>query len=195
MRYKKIIILPALFLLSNFLYISCCKCIESKDHLYTINDFRAGAHGSGLSIIDTGMVTHVDTVYLDYSFYIDCVSGQKNPFTFLVNETMACKCGDCGAEGLKSKILSIDITSDSVYNGIPANTSLNNIFKVYTSFTTTISMDSLKTAVNNNQFKLYSLSAFTTTKPGNNKGHTFTLKIVFADGRQVMSSTRRIYWT
>ncbi|MEO7265590.1 MAG: hypothetical protein ABIW38_11785 [Ferruginibacter sp.] len=195
MSYKKIIILPALFLLSNFLYLSCCKCIESKNHLYTINDFRAGAHGSGQSIIDAGMVTNVDTVYLDYSFYVDCVLQQKNPFAFLVNETMACKCNDCGSEGLKSKIISLDITSDSVYNGIPANTSLNNIFKVFTSFTTSIKLDSLKIAVNNNQYKLYSFSAFTSTKPANNKGHVFSLKIIFADGRQVMSSTRRIYWT
>ena len=194
MSYKKIIILPALFFLSNFLYISCCKCIDAKDHFYEILNMSVRTHGSGNAIIDTGVGTHVDSVYHTYSMGFNCVASQKNPLSFLVNESLACKCVECGSQGLKSKIISLEISSDSIYNSIPANQSLNSFF--YVAFNNaTINLDSLKNLVNDGRNKLYGLQIFTKTKPDNNKGHVFTLKIIFADGRQVMSSTRRIYWT
>ncbi|MEO6406436.1 MAG: hypothetical protein ABIO32_13165 [Ferruginibacter sp.] len=151
-------------------------------------------YGSGNAVVDSNMVTQVDTLYLRYSSYINCVAQEQNPFSFLVNKTMACKCADCGRAGLKSKIRSLELTSDSIYNGIPANGSLNSIFKTYYYSNSVITVDSLKNAVNNNGVKLFSLELFTTTKPSNNKGHKLKLKIIFEDGSEVSALTGRLYW-
>ncbi len=202
MQYKKIILLPALFILSNVLYISCCKCPEVTQKFYAIINGSVTAKGSRNAIIDTGAITNVDSVFLNYKFASNCVAKVENPFSFLVNTSYAfkCDCGLCGENGLKNKILSIDISSDSVYNNIVANGSLKQFFKVrqydYTaSGYASISLDSLKTKVNNNKEGLiYSEELFTTTKPGNTKSHTLKLTLIFADSSKVFIQSRKIRW-
>ena len=152
-------------------------------------------YGSNLVVIDTGIVTHADTVYLDYSFDVHCVAIQKNPFAAFVNLSYACKCDECGSMGLKDSIVSLNITSDTTYNGIEPGSSLNAFFKVVYSLSDTISVDSLKTYVNTNRSRMYAERMFTTTKPGNDKGHIFVLHIVFAGGREVFISSKTIFWT
>lgn len=159
-----------------------------------INNLTVNSFGSGRAIIDTGLVTNVDSVYLNYNLITDCVASNKNPFASLVNSTYACKCNECGGSGLKSKIVSIEITSDSIYNGIAANTPLNDIFKLKWYNNTVIPIDSFKHEMNETLARIFSMQLFTTTKPGNNKGHVFKLRILFTDGREVSVSSKRIYW-
>jgi hypothetical protein len=202
MQYKKIILLPALFILSNVLYISCCKCPEVTQKFYAIINGSVTAKGSRNAIIDTGAITNVDSVFLNYKFASNCVAKAENPFAFLVNTSYAfkCDCGLCGEMGLKNKILSIDITSDSVYNNIVANGSLKQFFKArqydYTTASyASFSLDSLKTKVNNNKDGLiYNEELFTTTKPGNTRGHSLKLTLIFADSSKVSILSRRIRW-
>lgn len=192
MNYRKIIILPALFILSNLFYIGCCKCYDSGNSFYEINNLYVQAQGSGNAVVDTGAVTHVDSILFIYDVIGKCVASKKNPFGFIVNSAYACKCAECGNGGLKLKVASIDITSDSVYNGIPANNSLKSLFKAAFSYNEYITIDSLETWVNSNH--AYSFRLLTTTKPTNNFGHVFKLKMVFTDGHEVSVSTKRIYW-
>ncbi len=201
MHYKKIIIIPAVFILCNILYISCCKCPEQTQPFYDVTKINVITYGSAKAIIDTGAITMVDSVFINYSFVNNCVAKAENPFAFLVNQTYACKCESCGLSGLKNKIDSIDITSDSTYNGIAPNKSLKQFFKVGPTFSTinsgnTYGIDSLKTIINSNTNGYVSdKNLFTTTKPGNSFRHAFKLRIVFVGGKKLEVITNRIRWT
>ena len=197
---KKIVILPTSFLLAHFLYLACinCRCPDIKEKYFRVENITVMPYGSNNSIIDTGLaITNTDTISLQYQFVVDCISHRKNPFAQLVNAAYACSCADCGHQGIKSKITTFDITSDSVYNGIPANTSLNNIFKVkswnYFHAYDRKTLDTVKTFVNKG-YPLESLSLFSTTKPLDAKGHRFTITLTTEDGNTRSATTRRISW-
>jgi hypothetical protein len=195
MSLKKLLILPVGFLLSNFLYISCCKCVDSKDHFYKVENANVKPLGSGAVVIDTGIPVTADTVFLNYYLGIDCVAEAKTDFSFLVNGAYACKCQECGSQGLKSKITSVEITSDNAFNGIAANTSLNAFFKVKGDYPAPdFVLDSLVSIINReNGIKVY-FSVFTKTKPGNTAGHQFKLKMVYANNTTVTSISKPITW-
>jgi hypothetical protein len=196
MNYKKIIILPALFVLSTAAYVSCCGDKPVIYPFYKVTGIGVSTYGSGKAIIDTGVVTMVDTVFLNYGFIQDCSVKAKNPFAFLVNETFALKCpeNECGNSGIKSRISSINISSDSVYNSQLPNTSLNNYFKVNYGSGNSVTIDSLTKDINTNKRQLQFDQFFTTTKPLNNKAHSFSLKLMFEDGTLLTASTKRIRW-
>lgn len=200
MCYKKIILIPAVFILCNILYISCCKCPEQTQPFYDISKINVTPFGSAKAIIDTGKITTVDSVFLNYSFVNNCIAKAENPFAFLVNQTYACTCESCGLNGLKNKIDSIDITSDSTYNGLAANKSLKQFFKVGSSTlpitsSNTYGLDSLKTIINTNaDGYVTDKTLFTTTKPSNSFRHAFKLRIVFVGGKKLEVITNRIRW-
>ena len=192
---KKILILPVGFLVTTFLYISCCKCIDSKDHFYEVKNASVSPVGSGGAIIDNGIPVTADTAFLNYYLGINCVAKVKTDFSFLVNGAYACKCAECGSQGLKSKLASIVITSDNVFNAVPANTSLNTFFKVKAdNVNADFPLDSLSANINReNGIKVY-FSIFTKTKPGNTAGHKFTLNMVYANNTTVTVTTKAIAW-
>ena len=194
---KKIIILPLLFLLIHFLYIACiCKCPDIKEKYYKVNSIAVQPYGNNNSMIDSGLTT-TDTITLRYQFTVDCLVKHENPIAGFLNETYACRCGGCGEKGLKSKVRTLMITSDSVYNGIPANTSLNNIFKIgswnYFDMYSNTTLDTVKTLVNNG-YGLVGLSLFSVVKPIDAKGHRFTLTLITEDNETKAASTKRIFW-
>jgi hypothetical protein len=194
MNYRKIIIIPALFILSNVVYIGCCKCNDAALNYYNITKLFVTTNGSAKAIVDTGAVTTVDSIFINNDIYRDCVAQSNNNFSFLGNEAMACKCNECGREGLKNKIDSIIITSDSVYQNIAANVSLSNYFKVKQAGNNFISIDSFKNILNTASYASASEQYVITTKPNNSKGHIFKVKMRFADAKILTASTRRIYW-
>ena len=196
---KKIIVLPLFFLITHFLYIACfCNCPDVKEKYFRVENITVMPYGSNNIIIDTGLATTTtDTITLLYQFSVDCIASHKNPLTDFVNSALACSCKGCGDWGIKSKIRTFEITSDSIYNGIPANTSLNNIFKVkywnyFTPFNR-ITLDTIKSYINN-QYFLTTLSLFSTTKPVDAKGHRFTLTLITEDGFTTTATTKRIFW-
>jgi hypothetical protein len=195
MNYKKIIILPALFILSNVLYIGCCKCEESIYKFYDITNLFVSLKGSGNAIIDTGKVTMVDTIFINSDIYRDCAARNNSPFDFLSNEAMALSCNClCGQNGLKNEIDSILITSDSVYNNISANTALNSLFTVKESNNSFTTLDSYKSVLNNSSYLLPNSSFITTIKPNNTRGHIFNVKFKFTNGKVIEAKTKRIFW-
>ena len=194
---KKIIIIPFVFLLIHFLYIACvCNCPDIKEKYYKVTDITVKSFADDNVVIDSGIVT-TDTITLKYDFVRDCLVYHENPFSAFVNTTLACKCGGCGGKGIKSKIKTLEITSDSVYNGIPANTSLNNIFKVkswnYFNLYDNKTLDTVKTFIND-RYGFELLSLFSIVKPLDAKGHRFTLKLVTEDNVIKTATTKQIFW-
>ena len=200
MNYRKIIILPALFILSNLLYISCCKCVDSDKGFYIVGGLTVKTSISGTNFIDPGPSTTVDSIFLHYDLNSKCVASHQNPLSFLVNSSYACKCNECGTEGLKHKVASIEITSDSVYNGIAAGAPLNDLFKVQSygsSYSYAyITLNAFKDEINAVDSRIRNVvRMLITTKPGNNLGHSFKIKIIFDDGSVAMVSSQTLYWT
>ena len=191
MDYKKVIILPLLFFCSTALYIGCCQCMDHSRNFFGVTSVRVQAMGSDQSIVDTGVVTTVDTLYFNYSLMGECVAKTNTDLSFLVNSAAAwsCKCKNCGENGLKTKVSSVTISSDSIYNNVPANQPLNSFFMIED----TLPFDSLK-GILNQSFTPYAFSLFTKTKPANNKGHVFKLSIRFVDGQTLFADTKRIFW-
>jgi hypothetical protein len=199
MNLKKVLILPVAFLLTNIMYIACCDCKPTNKHYYQAENLVLKPYGSNMIVVDTGTTVNMDSLYLDALFYTNCVVSHQSNFSFLVNTASACKCPEgCGGNGLKSKITTIDITSDNIYNGRPVSTSLNSIFKTYDKYNPPtgiyLSIDSMVTLINLNQRELSSLNFYTTTKPGNTLGHQINFKATFANGSTFSSKTKAIYW-
>lgn len=195
MNLKKILILPVGFIITNFLYVACCKCPDATYHYYEVLNAAVKPLGSGGQIIDNGIPITVDTVYLNYSLIPKCVAKAKTDFSFLVNSAYACKCNECGRGGLKNKLTSIEITSDNVFNGIAANGSLKSFFMVKDYYSNTgYSIDSLISIFNKKDKSVYTYSLFTKTKPGNTAGHKLKLTMSFANSTAVTVVANPIIW-
>jgi hypothetical protein len=196
MNLKKLLILPVGFILTNFMYIACCKCPAITSHYVELINIGVNPLGSGNAIIDKGTPTTVDTIYLNYSLNTNCVVKQKNNFSFLVNTANACDCISCGDKGLKNGLVSFNITSNNIYNGIPADQPLNALFSVKRNYylNSDYSIDSLTRLIKSDNFINYNYTFFTKTKPGNTSGHKFTLTMSFVNGSAVTSVTNPIIW-
>lgn len=193
---KKLLILPIGFVLTNFLYISCCKCVDVTEEYYKIVNAAVKPLGSGGQVIDNGIPITVDTVYLNYLLSPDCVAHAQPKLSFLVNTATACSCRGCGDKGLKNKLASIQITSDNDFNGITANNSLNAFFRVKRDYwsNTDYSIDSLVTDFNGDYGMRSNFTLFTKTKPGNTSGHKFKLTMSFVNSNTVSVVTNPITW-
>lgn len=194
---KKFIIIPLVFLLIHFLYIACiCKCPDIKEKYYKVTGIAVRSYGNNNTVIDSGSTT-TDTITLQYDFTRDCLVYHKNPFAELVNQSYACSCEGCGDHGLKSGIKTLEITSDSVYNGIPPNNSLNSIFKIkswnYFNIYDNKTLDTVRTHINNG-YGFDRISLFSIVKPLDAKGHRFTFKIITEDNETKTATTKQIFW-
>lgn len=200
MNLKKILILPVAFVFSNIMYIACtiCRCEKISKHYYEVVNITVKPIGSNNTLVDNGLPVSVDSLYLDYLMYTNCVASHQNKGSFWVNMANACSCMSCGDMGLKSKVSTIEITSDNVYNGTPANTSLNSFFKTYNKYNiygySSFSIDSMITLLNLDKRGMSDLNLYTTIKPVNTLGHQLNLKIIFANGNTFSSKTKAIYW-
>lgn len=198
MHLKKLLLLPFGFVFTNFLYIACCNCKPVNKKYYEAVNLLLTPSGSKNTVVDNGTTVYVDSLYLDCLFYTDCVAVHTNPFSFLVNTANACSCESCGDEGIKTKITSVAISSNNLYNNITANGSLNSFFKVYEKYGaragTSISIDSAIILINLNQKRLGDFNLYTKTKPGNAAGQQLTVKATFANGNTFTSTTKPIYW-
>ena len=199
MNVKKILFLPVGFLLTNFAYIACCNCKPIKDHFEEATSLTLKPFGSNNMVVDEGVTVYMDSLYVDGVFNYRCVAVQQNPFSAFVNTANACSCERCGYEGLKYALNSIEITSNNIYNGIPAGMSLNNFFKSYDKYDRgssyeNISIDSIKTLINKNYYSLNNVTLYTKTKPGNTFKHQLTMTSTFANGVTFTSKTKDIDW-
>ena len=169
--------------------------MEHSKKFFEASSVRVQARGSGNNIVDTGAVTTVDSIYLSYYLMGDCVVKTNTNLSFLVNsaQALSCKCAGCGENGLKNKVAGISISSDSSYNNVPANQSLNDLFQFYNG-AGTLPFDSLVSILNRPYGNYYGFDIFTAIKPNNNNGHVFKLTIRFADGQTLFIDTRRIFW-
>ncbi len=199
MNLKKILILPVSFLITNVMYVACCDCTPSNKHYYQVENLLLKPLGSNNIVVDTGSVVNMDSLYLDCLFFNNCVAQNKNNFSFLINTASACKCNNnCGDEGLKSKLTSVLITSNNIYNNIPANTPLNSFFKTYDKYNTRIganvSVDSAINLINLSKTRVSDFNLYTKTKPGNALAQKLNIKATFANGTTFSAETKAIFW-
>lgn len=196
MSLKKILILPVGFLLTTFLYISCCKCTDAQTPFYEVRNANVKPLGSGGVLIDNGTPVTTDTIFLNYYLNINCIAEAKTDFSFLVNAAYACKCPECGGQGLKSKLLAIEITSDNVFNGIAAGSSLNSLFKIKADYVNmpNFSIDSMVNNFNTQGGIRTGFSVFSKIKPGNTLAHKLKMNMVFANNTIVSVITNSIAW-
>lgn len=196
MNLKKIFLLPAGFLAIHLLYVSCCKCLDTNEPYIEIAQLTVTASAAGNAVVDNGVPTTVDSIRLYYTVYNKCVAYQ-NPFADLVTSAYACSCQGCGYDGLKSKIKSITITSDSAYNGIAAGSSLNDNFKAIninaSGVLDYITIDSMRKYINTTPY-VGNIPIVTGVKPTDFHGHKFTMTIQTEDNKTVMTTTKRINW-
>jgi len=192
---KKILILPVGFLITTFLYISCCKCLDPKGDFYEVTRATVNSFGSGGVLVDNGIPVTADTVFLNCYLTVNCIAKANTDLSFLVNSAYACSCNGCGEKGLKNKLLSIEVTSDNTFNGVTANNSLNVFFKVKNDYINTpdYSIDSLVNIFNQDGLRA-GFSLFTKTKPGNTFNHKFTMNMVYANNTVVTVVTNPIKW-
>jgi hypothetical protein len=198
MNLKKMLILPVGFLFTNMMYIACCNCKPINKHYFEATNFTLMPSGSNNTTVDNGSTVYMDSLYLDGKFNVNCIAAHQNPFSFLVNTATACSCESCGDAGLKYPISSIEITSNNVFNSVPAGLPLNNFFKsynkYYSSYPAGIPVDSIKTLINKKFLTLSYLTLFTQTKPANNMNHQLTMTATFANGVTFSSKTKNINW-
>lgn len=198
MSLKKILLLPAGFLAIHLLYVSCCKCVDTNEPYIEIGRLEVSASAAGNAVIDNGVPTTVDSIRLYYTVYNKCVAS-RNPFSGIVSTANAtsCDCMGCGYQGLKSKIKSITITSDSAFNGIAAGSSLNDNFKAINITTNNvlqyITIDSMRKYINTTPY-VGNIPIITGVKPTDFHGHKFTMTIQTEDNKTVMTTTKRINW-
>ena len=196
MNLKKILLLPAGFLAIHLLYVSCCKCPDTNEPYIEIGRLEVSASATGNAVVDNGVPTTVDSIRLYYTVYNKCVAYQ-NPFANLVSSAYACSCQGCGYEGVKSKIKSITVTSDSAFNGIAAGSSLNNNFKAVNINTNNvleyITIDSMRNYINTLSY-VGNIPIVTGVKPTDFHGHKFTLTIQTEDNKTVKATTKMINW-
>ena len=196
MSLKKLLILPVGFLLTTFLYISCCKCADTQTPFYEVRNATVKPLGNGGVLIDNGTPVTADTIFLNYYLSVNCIAEAKTDFSFLVNGAYACKCPECGGQGLKSKLLAIEITSDNIFNGIAAGSTLNSFFKIKADYVSmpNLSIDSLVSNFNTQGGIRTGFSVFTKTKPGNTVAHKLKMNMVFANNTVVSVITNPIAW-
>lgn len=196
MSLKKLLILPVGFLFTTFIYISCCKCTDVQTPFYLVRNASVNPLGSGGVLIDNGTPVTADTIFLNYYLSVNCIAEAKTDFSFLVNGAYACKCPECGGQGLKSKLLTIEITSDNVFNGIAAGNSLNSFFKIKADYVSMpdFNIDSLVNNFNTQGGIRTGFSVFTKTKPGNTFAHKLKMNMVFANSTVVTVFTKPITW-
>lgn len=195
---KKTIVLLFILIAPVFIYVSCCNCPKNAERFYSFVGITSNVYGSNNSVINEGVAVTVDSVFLSFNLFTQCVAVKKSFTEYFINSAYACSCESCGYKGLKNKIYSIVITSDSAFIDIPANNILNDLFLVidrpYYNYRTPISIDSLKTLFNQDYRYSSEILLFTKAKPTTTKGHRFTIRVETVDGKTITTTTKRITW-
>lgn len=200
---KKLLIILMLLIAPVILYLACnpCGCPPVTEKYYKINSINVTPFGNGNVPVDRGIPVSVDTINFSYIFLTSCVAAtQKNPMSAFMSAAYACSCASCGDYGLKSKIKSITISSDSTYSSsLPPNTSLNALFAVkkrnYYSGFEKITIDSAVKEINKEYTSLRdNLLLFITKKPSASFTHKFKLVIEFENADKFEIITAPITW-
>jgi hypothetical protein len=181
---KKIIILPALFILTHILYIGCCKCMPDASLFKDVTSMRVFEYGDK-NFFSRDSVKVIDSFIASININYNYVTKNKlNPFSALVNSAYAwsCNCGGIITDlGFKHKIDSITITSNSNFNGITSGNNLAQFFSAsYASRTNGINqkvsipqlIDSLNTVKYVDGFSLLTIGSNLTIKT-----HKFSYKL------------------
>ncbi len=199
---KKIAILSFLFIAPVLIYLSCCKCssINTSNLYKNITGLTISAYGQGGSFAPDTIFVRDSLVSL-LNFKYDFVAKNQWSNINLMNEASAtsCNCEFYPSKGIKSKIDSLVIVSDQIFNGLAPNSNLAHFFVSQFSGqnnfpqygTVAQSIDSSL----NGEFKPGFLGGGTTryyvSKPFDNLSHRITF-ILYYNNLQFRASERRV---
>jgi hypothetical protein len=203
MDLKKIVILPACFILIHVLYIGCCKCVESlggKPYRNITGVIVKENGNAGKFSRDTVYIT--DTLTAMFIFPFEYIANYtKNPMQQFVGtaNALSCHCINIADSGYKYKIDSLKITSDNDIFGIQAGRDLSSLFKgalfnrgsgvVQYNLSVPQVLDSISLTKNYDQFLLLLNRGSPVIKT-----HKFTYTI-FVNGRVFQTiSQGKLYW-
>lgn len=204
MNLKKIVILPAAFIIVHILYISCCgnrKCPEG-DVYRDVVSLRTNEY-SVVNFFSRDSVKVEDTLFVSLNIGYKFIAQQKvNIFEPFVNQSMALSCPDCtdyNDLGYKFPIDSLTIRSNRFFKGVNAGVDISNFFSgVYYRNNNGV-VDKLVMPIPqlldslNNDKSYEGIALF--TDPGiQNEEHRFTYTIYSNNKIFSITSTRLIIW-
>jgi hypothetical protein len=186
---KLILIISSIFIVQLFMESSCSskgdyiKIVGFNVELYDRTDGRANP-------LQNGDTTYADTLRIPTEISIDYIAQNLSS----TNSAYAYDPPKSGIEGLKSKIRSIVFSSDGPFQGLPANTSLNEFITCnYMHTRDDISIDSLKNVFNSNY--VYTQCTFYINAKSNYYSlQKFTMVFEFENGENIQFETPIIVW-
>ena len=202
MKRKKIFLFPLYFLLTNVLYIGCCKCMEGSFFSKVVSVRSYEYSRDTVRRIDTVKIQ--DTLFTNLKINAELVGAIKsNPMSGFVNSAYAFSCdclNDITTLGYKFPIDSLTITSNQAFKGIAAGNDLSGLFKAnyfgsdsnsVFSNDEYISIDRLLDSVNLNKQTINSMTLIINPTPIIEKTHRFTYKL-FSNGQSFAFATTRV---
>lgn len=195
MSLKKILILPVGFIMVHILYIGCCKCLEG-DYYRGISSLRA-LHYNGLPNASLDTVYITDTLFTSLQVNFNYITQtQKNPLSQLVNTAYATSC-DCITSdlGYKYPMDSLVITSNKIFNALPAGANIASLFKGMFSYSSSgipqyLPIPQMLDSIN--KYKTFdNLNLINTQLPGAEKIHIFKY-MLYSNGKQYEATARKV---
>lgn len=186
---KLILLICSVFVVHLFIDSSCSsegdyiKISGFKIELYDRIDRRAVP-------LQNGDTTYADTIRIPTQIFIEYIA--QNHLSS--NNAFAYDPPESGLEGLKSKIRTINFTSDGSFQGLPANSNLNEFISCnYHLARNDISIDSFKNVLNSN-YNVPQCTFYVNAKSQYNAPQKFRMMFEFEDGENVYFETPIIVW-
>ncbi len=125
---KKLVIIPALFILATIINIACENCEPYKDTYILTSSGNLDIKTTNGYLLNNALY-YSDTLNVYTNFKNECVAS-SNKMNFSLFDAAYAKCKSCGFNGNKNKFLDIKVTASSIINGVPVDSSINNFVKV-----------------------------------------------------------------
>ncbi len=178
----------------GFFPISCCKNQSTVNGKIDIIRFKAVNYLTSLTSYDTLLtqfnadtIKQSDSLYLIVQLEIRLTAFNNSHFSFFNNAYAAkCQSGNSSTYELQNKITSIELESDTTYNGHPKATNLLPLI---------VEDGSLwKDKLNNSKEYISNISLKINEKPIDVFKHQFTLRIKKENGDVIEGKFKRLYW-
>jgi hypothetical protein len=127
---------------------------------------------------------------------------ERTPSFSFTNQAMAMQpCPEDGEQGLKHKTTAIEITSNSIFQDIPAGESINHFFHVLeydqdseqgTPQYLEVELENVIPSINESYFHSPELSMKLSMLPENNLAHSFTVTLTFDNGSSLTNTSSEV---
>ncbi|MCB0516116.1 MAG: hypothetical protein R2798_08695 [Chitinophagales bacterium] len=171
--------------------IACC-----DSTFWVISDYSLEVLDAKLSPSENNSF-ETDTLVLHFIPEVKYFTQIENPFT---TPAYALSCPERGENGIKEPLAWIKLKSDHDFNNYPANQSLNDIVRIYSTISNTFItpeqwVDELNVPYQTSGwlFDYQPVYFYIIQKPAETE-HTFTLIMHYESGSSIEQSTETIFW-